>query len=79
MPEGERLPPRYTLISLGAEGKLIFRPIEAQGKTFTLVLAMGRLPANTDAMMEGFARAVGVCLGTDWSSAAGDIKSLLRT
>ncbi len=62
----ERLP-EYAAVSLGPERKLLFRPIEVQGKHMTLVLLTKGLSTSTDSVIEGIGRAVVTCLATDWS------------
>jgi len=69
-PAEEAAAPEYTAISLGRERKLLFRPLEVQGKTLTLVLLSQALSSNTDAVLEGISRAVSTSLTTDWSQAA---------
>lgn len=69
-PEHEERLPEYVATSLGRERKLLFRPVEVQGKTLTLVLLTRGLAANTDAVVEGIGRAVQTCLATDWAPTA---------
>jgi hypothetical protein len=59
--------PEYTAASLGRDMKLLFRPLDVQGRGMTLVLLTQALSANTDAVLEGIGRAVSTCLVTDWS------------
>jgi|GEM_PF-7042051 len=69
-PEAEERVPEFVAVSLGREQKLLFRPMEVQGKTLTLVLLTRGLAANTDAVLEGIGRAVSTCLATDWARTA---------
>lgn len=69
-PEAQERTPEFVAVSLGHERKLLFRPLEVQGKTLTLVLLTRGLAANTDAVLEGIGRAVSTCLATDWSRLA---------
>lgn len=69
-PEAEERIPEFVAVSLGRERKLLFRPMEVQGQTLTLVLQTRGLTANTDSVLEGIGRAVSTCLATDWARAA---------
>ncbi|HKJ72382.1 MAG TPA: hypothetical protein VKA55_11560 [Gammaproteobacteria bacterium] len=69
-PEAEERVPEFVAVSLGRDRKLLFRPLEVQGKTMTLVLLTRGLTANTDAVLEGIGRAVATCLATDWNKLA---------
>jgi len=69
-PEAEANTPEFVVVSLDQERKLLFRPLEVQGNTLTLVLLTRGLAANTDAVLEGIGRAVSTCLATDWSRLA---------
>jgi hypothetical protein len=69
-PEAELQSPEFVAVSLGRERKLLFRPLEVQGKTLTLVLLTRGLSANTDAVLQGIGRAVSTCLATDWARIA---------
>jgi hypothetical protein len=69
-PVAQAKAPEYTAASLGSERKLLFRPLEVQGQTMTLVLLSQGLSSNTDAVLEGIGRAVSTCLVTDWSRSA---------
>ena len=55
---------------MGHERKLLFRPLQVQGKNLVLVLLARSLSANTDAVIEGIGRAVTTCLATDWAKAS---------
>lgn len=70
-PEGEERSPEYVAVSMGQERKLLFRPLQVQGKNLVLVLLARSLSANTDAVLEGIGRAVTTCLETDWSQVTG--------
>ncbi|MFA9460506.1 hypothetical protein [Thiohalorhabdus methylotrophus] len=65
--EAAETAPEYVAVSLGQERKLLFRPLEVQGKAMTLVLLTQALSGNTDAVLEGIGRAVTTCLVTDWT------------
>jgi len=69
-PEAEERVPEFVAVSLGRERKLLFRPLDVQGKPLTLVLLAQGLAANTDAVLDGIGRAVSTCLATDWSRIA---------
>ncbi|MEF8792481.1 hypothetical protein [Thiohalorhabdus sp.] len=69
-PEAEERNPEFVVVSLDQERKLLFRPLEVQGESFTLVLLTRGLAANTDAVLEGIGRAVSTCLATNWSRQA---------